>query len=113
MRFEPTDPPRTFRVGTERQIEMSDCGQIHLEADEQVTFVTPAGRQHDFAAKSWGFYATPSVNGRLVAQGFKTALVRNSGGRWYVMVVDTDHMEDFEAYLKREGNAVEEWLDER
>ena len=113
MKIEVTEPPRKFRVGAQGQIEISDCGKIHLDADEQITFVTPAGREHDFSAKAWGFYATPSVNGRLVAQGFKTALVRNSDGKWYVMVVDPDHMEAFESYLEREGNAVEEWLDER
>lgn len=113
MRIDVKEPPRTYRVGASGEIEISDCGRIYLEPDEQVTFVTPAGREHDFAAKSWGFYATPSVNGRLVTQGFKTALVRNSAGRYYVMVVDSANVAEFEAYLRNEASVVEEWLDER
>ncbi|MEW5919759.1 MAG: hypothetical protein AB1796_02165 [Bacillota bacterium] len=70
-------------------------------------------KEHDFAAKAWGFYATPSVNGRLKDQGFKTALVRNNAGRVYVMVVELERMADFERYLQAEKNTVIEWLDER
>lgn len=113
MRFEPRQPPRKFRVGLARQIELSDCGRVHLAPDEQVTFVTPAGREHDFAAKSWGFYATPSVNGRLRDQGLRTALVRNAHGRLYVMVVEPERIEEFHAYLREERQHVVEWLDER
>lgn len=100
-------------MGLKKQIEISDCGRVELGADEQVTFVTPSGKEYDVAAKSWGFYATPSINKRLREQGFKTALVKNSRGRFYVMLVDPDRMAEFEAYLQEEKQAVEEWLDER
>jgi hypothetical protein len=113
MKIVKKEPPRVFQVGEGRKISISDCGKIHLEPDEQVTFVTATGKEHDFAAKSWGFYATPSVNGRLVNQGLKTALVKNSYGRYYIMVVDTERIPDFEAYLSSEKNEVVEWLDER
>ena len=113
MRFERTDPVRVFNVGLEGQIDISDCGRVYLEQDEQVTFVTPSGKEHDFVAKSWGFYATPSINGRLVDQGFKTALVKNSFGKYYIMVVDPDKMTDFNAYLETERHEIAEWLDER
>ncbi len=113
MRFERTDPVRVFQVGLDQQISISDCGRIYLEPDEQVTFVTQAGKEHDFVAKNWGFYATPSINGRLADQGFKTALVKNSFGKYYIMVVDPDKMADFKAYLKIERHEIAEWLDER
>ncbi len=113
MRIETTNPRRVFQVGLRRQIDISDCGRLYLERDEQVTFVTPAGKEHDFVAKSWGFYATPSINGRLADQGFKTALVKNSFGKFYIMVVDPEQMVDFNAYLKTERHEVAEWLDER
>jgi hypothetical protein len=35
-----------------------------LEPDEQVTLTTRR-RQYDVAPKEWGFYAAPSLNGRL------------------------------------------------
>ena len=113
MKFERTDPVRVFQVGLDQQISISDCGRIYLEPDEQVTFVTPAGKEHDFVAKNWGFYATPSINGRLADQGFKTALVKNSFGKYYIMAVDPDKMADFKAYLKIERHEITEWLDER
>ncbi len=105
--------PRIFQVGENGEINISDCGKIYLDPDEQVTFVTVTGKKHDFTAKSWGFYATPSVNGRLVHQGFKTALVKNQSGRYYIMVVDVDRIPDFETYLSVEKNEVVEWIDER
>ena len=94
-------------------IEIADCGAIHLDADEQVTFITPSEREHDFVAKSWGFYATPSVNGRLKRQGFKTALVRNPAGAYYIMVVEAERVAEFLDYCNGEGQEVQEWLDER
>jgi hypothetical protein len=113
MHFTPKTPPRLFRTGQGEAITIADCGEMRLAADEQVTFVTEDGRRHDFAAKDWGFYATPSVNGRLRDEGFKTALVRNRQGRRYVMVVNRTRMAAFEAYCRAESQQVEEWLDER
>ena len=113
MKMNPKNPPRKFRVGEHKQIEISDCASIELSADEQVTFVTPSGKEYDVARKSWGFYATPSVNGRLVKQGFKTALVKNAFGQCYVMLVEPEKMEDFKKYIQQENSQVVEWLDER
>jgi hypothetical protein len=114
MRFEEKRPPRGFTVGKKGDITIKDCGRVFLAADEQVTFVTPSGKEHDFAAKSWGFYSTPSTNARLKEQGFKTALVRNTRtGRWFVMAVEKEKRADFEAYIASEDCRVEEWLDER
>ena len=113
MRIKKIEPPRIFRVGEGNKVEISDCARISLGPDEQVTFVNEPGKEHDFTAKSWGFYATPSVNARLVEQGFKTALVKNKLDRYFIMVVDTGCMADFEAYLKAEKNELIEWLDER
>ncbi len=113
MELEQVKPPRRFRVGLRRQIELSDCARVRLAPNEQITFVTDDGREHDFAAKEWGFYATPSVNGRLKEQGLRTALVRNSAGRHYVMVVIESRMDAFHEYLRQEEQTVVEWLDQR
>ena len=113
MKIVKKEPPRKFLVGEDCKVEIADCGQIYLESDEQVSFVTVSGKEHDFAAKSWGFYATPSMNSRLVNEGFKTALVKNQSGRYYIMIVDADRLPDFEAYLSTAKNKVVEWLDER
>lgn len=113
MKLDLKNSPRTFRVGLEQQIEISDCGTVRLSANEQVTFVTDSGKEYDVAAKDWGFYATPSMNGRLKNQGFKTALVRNSKGQVYIMLVEPEKMDLFQQYLTDDKNEVVEWLDEQ
>jgi len=107
------DPPRSFFVGRNAAIEMKDCGRVLLEADEQVTFIIASGAEYDVARKEWGFYATPSVNGRLKEQGFKTALVKNLQNRYYILLVEQDKTEQFFSYLQQEESELVEWLDER
>lgn len=111
MKLATKSPPRVFRPAP--GIAISDCGDVQLDADEQVTLVSAAGKRLDVAAKDFGFYATPSVNSRLVHEGFKTALVRNAAGQVYIMVVDRDRLDRFEAYCRSERQTVLEWLDER
>jgi len=112
MQWQEKEPPRVFTVGVNQSIEIRDHGDIFLEPDGQVTFVTPNGSRHDFAAKDWGFYATPSVNGRLSSEGFKTALVQNEAGLLYVMVVEVEKRDLFDRYCAVENQNVLEWLDE-
>ncbi len=112
MRLKIKDKPRVFKVGKNQDIEIQDHGDIYLAPDEQVTFVTELGARHDFARKDWGFYATPSVNGRLSTEGFKTALVRNKENRLYIMVVEEVRMKHFAKYCKDESQEIISWLDE-
>ena len=65
MEFNKKNPPRKFKVGIKKEITIKDCGTIELQNDEQVTFLTGKSAEYDVARKSWGFYATPSINGRL------------------------------------------------
>lgn len=113
MRIKRTEPPRRFRVGLKEQIEILDCAKITLAPHEQVTFVMPSGKEHDFGARSWGYYATPSINDRLKKQGFKTALVKNALGKYFVFIVDVEKMDEFQQYLVEEKHELAEWLDER
>ena len=111
MKLQEKIPPRVFHPAP--GIAISDCGDLELAADEQVTMISGTGKRMDVAAKNFGFYATPSVNGRLKNEGFKTALVRNRAGQVYVMVVDTERMAEFRGYCAAESQTVLEWLDER
>ena len=78
-----------------------------------ISFVNPEGKEYDIVAKDWGFYATPSINGRLLDEGFKTALVKNSFNKFYIMLVDPNKMEVFDKYLETDNQELVEWLDER
>lgn len=104
--------PREYNVGRDDKITIKDCGQIHLDPDEQVTFMTADDREYDLCRKDWGYYATPSMNDRLKRFGFKTALVRNSKGQIFIMLVESDKLGLFKQYLSDEDNTVLNWLDE-
>ena len=112
MKFTPKDPPRRFAVGNAVTFEMKDCGSLALEPDEQVTFTTPAGGEYDLARKDWGFYATPSLNGRLPQFGLRGVLIRNRlTGRYFVLLVERGRVDSFAAYCAQESLDTVAWLD--
>lgn len=113
MKIDERQPPRRFSAGRHSAIELSDCGSVSLSPDEMVTFVTESGGEYDVCRKSWGFYATPSINGRLAGFGFRTALTRNDMGRYFVMLVEKAQISSFMGYLHDEQMELVEWLDER
>ena len=111
MKITEQQPPRVFRTGRAQPIDLHDCARILLDADEQVTFVTESGAEYDVARKAWGFYATPSLNGRLRQFGLRAALVKNFIGKFYVFLVEAGREEACLAYLAAEDNVLVRWLD--
>lgn len=112
MKIDIKNPPRAFQVGNSVKFEMRDCARVALEADEQVTFVTGSGGEFDVARKDWGFYATPSLNGRLAQFGLRTVLIRNRlTQRYFILLVERGHESAFDAYLVQESCEVVAWLD--
>lgn len=111
MRFTPMNPVRRFSAGFEHKVEISDCGRVELEANEQITFTTPSGGEYDVVRKDWGFYATPSTNGRLATFGLRAVLVRNRLNRCYVLLVESDKIALFEEYMRLEKMDILTWLD--
>ncbi len=112
MKIDIKNPPRSFTVGNSVRFEMRDCGNIALSPDEQVTFMTGAGGEFDVARKDWGFYATPSLNGRLPQFGLHAALIRNTlTGRYFIMLVEQGKNAEFDAYLVQESCEIVSWLD--
>jgi hypothetical protein len=103
--------PRNFNVGIKKNITIKDMGEINLSSNEQITFITQDKKRYDFCRKDWGFYATPSINHRLKKEGFRTALVKNSQNRLYIMVVDKKFIAKFNKYCKIENQKVLLWLD--
>ncbi len=113
MNITPQSPPRAFEVGTTVKFYMHDCATIHLKPDEQVTFTTEAGAEYDVARKDWGFYATPSLNGRLAGFGLRAVLVRNRAtDRYFVLLLEKGREEAFKAYLEQECCEVVFWMDD-
>jgi 2-polyprenyl-3-methyl-5-hydroxy-6-metoxy-1,4-benzoquinol methylase len=111
VKFTPIDPPRVFQTGRDEPIAIRDCGRIALEPDEQVTFVTESGSEYDVTRKAWGFYAAPSLNGRLLDYGLHAALARSLVGKYYLFLVQRGCEDAFADYLRREQNVLVRWLD--
>src|SRR5262245_18556504 len=111
MKFAQKSPPRRFAVGNADKIEIRDCGNLALEPDEQVTFLTESGAEYDVARKDWGFYATPSLNSRLERFGLRGVLVKNRKNQFFVMLVERGKEPAFQRYLDVESLAVVTWLD--
>ena len=111
MKLKMMEPPRIFTVGKENNIHIRHCADISLEANEQVTLVTPSGTEYDVVRKSWGYYATPSLNGRLRDFCLRAVLVRNKSGRLYLLLVEEGSEAEFQAYLANEQQVIVCWLD--
>lgn len=111
MRFDAHDPPREFVVGFGDPVRLKDCGDVDLAPDEQVTFRTETGGEYDVARKAWGFYATPSLNGRLERFGLRGVLVKNRHGQFFVLLVERGKEPLFQDYLDAEQLLVVAWLD--
>lgn len=112
MKFDPQNPPRTFTVGFGPTITMKDCGRLHLDPDEQVTCLTESGGEYDVVRKDWGFYATPSLNGRLARFGLRGVLVLNRLGHLFVLLVEKGREDSFDRYRADEGLSIVHWLDD-
>mgnify|MGYP001231063056 CR=1 FL=1 len=111
MKVTINEPPRTFKVGPAGRIQLKDCAHINLEADEQITLKTEDGGEYDLVRKEWGFYATPSLNGRLPRFGLRAVLVRSPGNLYYVMLVEAGKESLFHEYLALENHQIISWLD--
>jgi hypothetical protein len=113
MKLTLIEPPRQFEVsGAGVKLLLSDCARIGLEADEQVTFTTSAGGEFDVTRKDWGFYATPSTNGRLKSFGLRAALVLSSYGRLFVVLVESGKENGFFDYVQTDQQRFLTWLDD-
>ena len=112
MKFMSQQPPRAFQVGPNGQITLLDYGKISLEPNEQVTFTLPEGGEYDVARKEWGFYATPSLNGRLEQYGLRGVLIKNRAtGKFFVLLVEKGKEKQFDDYCRQENLAVVAWMD--
>lgn len=111
MKIDLKNPPRSYEVGRTVKLQMKDCGTVRLEPDEQLTFTTEAGAEYDLARKDWGFYATPSLNGRLQQFGLRTVLVKNMIGRFFVLLVENGKEALFNKYVEVEELRIIVWLD--
>jgi hypothetical protein len=103
---------RNFLVGRKNNITIKHCANIDLNSDEQITFVSKR-KEFDFVKKNWGYYVTPSINGRLINFNYDTALVKNRNGLYYVLVVEKNKKKSFKRYISSEKNYLVCWLNSK
>lgn len=108
------EEPRVFQL---KGYQIKDLGSIHFYVDEQKTneffsLETKEGRKCDIAATSWGYYLGPSLNSRLVREGFCAALVLNAQNQVYLMAVEDGKSEEFAAYLSDSDARVLTWIND-
>lgn len=102
---------RDFTVGI-KKIKITHKANIFLSDNEMVTFIDKRKMSYDIVKKSWGYYATPSINGRLRNNKFKTALVSNEHGKIFIMLVEKNNINKFKIYCKNEKQKIIIWLDD-
>ncbi len=95
---------RKFYAGY-KKVLLKDCGSIILRDDEQVTFIHK-NSEYDVAKKNWGYYATPSLNGRLKKFNFRTFVVRNTDNKFYIMLVHKEKYRQFRKYISDQKNKM-------
>ena len=111
MRYFEIEPPRQFEVG-ETPVKIRHVANVELDADELISLVSPDNRELDIVAKAWGYYVTPSLQGRLKRNGMRAALMRNVMTRQlFVVAVHQDEIESWETYMKAENQELVIWLD--
>ena len=111
MKFKKINPPRSFSVGfPSNEIILSHVMDLELAADEQGTFLTSDGRELDLCRMSCGYYAVPSLNGRLKKFGYRSCLI-NSGNRRYLHLVENERMNEYLSYVSDQNMEIVAWLD--
>ena len=99
-----TKSNRLFTVGISK-VKIRDRGNMYLSNNHQVTFKYKDS-EYDVCKKNWGYYATPSINGRLKGFGFKTYLIINKFKKIYIFLVHKNKILEFKKYLKKEKNSI-------
>jgi len=111
VKIDVNDPPRVFKVGLGEIIQLKDCAHVHLEPDEQVTFLTESGAEYDVARKDWGFYATPSLNARLERFNLRGVMVKNRKVQYFILLIERGKEPLFRRYLDIEQLEIVTWMD--
>jgi hypothetical protein len=111
MKITTIDPPREYQCGFNIKRTLRDCARVELAADEQITLLAESGAEYDVTKKDFGFYATPSTNGRLARFGLRTAIARNRLGQLFILLVERGKEPLFDRYLSEEKMQLVIWLD--
>jgi len=111
MKIDKDGLPRTFRVSANGEVTITHSADVYLEHDEQITLRTDSGTEFDIARKSFGYYASPSLNNRLVNFNLRAAIVRGrQSGRAYILMCETGKEEEMQKYCDWDDLRIICWI---
>ena len=94
---------RIFQPNKKKRLFLNHVENINLKNNELVTFVDN-NHEYDVVKKAWGYYATPSINKRLVNNNFLTFLVKNRvTSDLFIFLVQKNKVKLFKDYIKKEN----------
>lgn len=100
---------RKFKVGI-NNIILTEAAKISLKQNEIVTFVN-GKTEYDIVKKGWGFYATPSINSRLLKFNLRTCIIKSTVTKnSFIVLVQKDKEKKFRKYLKNEKCKIVKWM---
>tara|TARA_Y100000992_G_C21048314_1_gene388302 strand:+ start:263 stop:601 length:339 start_codon:yes stop_codon:yes gene_type:complete len=100
---------RSFAL--QSKIKLTHKADIMLKNNELITFKSN-GSEYDVVKKDWGYYATPSLNKRLLSFNLRAVLVvSQKTGNLFVLLVHTKFKKKFSIYIKKEKLKILTWLD--
>lgn len=100
---------RKFKVGI-NQITLKEVAKISLKKNEMITFFN-GKTEYDVVKKNWGYYATPSINSRLLKFDLKTCLIKSKEtNNKFITLVHKKKRKEFNKYLKNEKCIIVKWL---
>lgn len=94
---------RIFQPNKKEKLFLKHVANINLNNNEVITFVDK-GDEYDVVKKAWGYYATPSINKRLVNNNFLTFLVKNKKTNGlFIFLVKKNKVKLFKDYIKKQN----------
>ena len=101
--------PRIFLVSKKNNIFLKDVGRVYLQENENLTITSKNKKNFEICRKSWGYYATPSLNFRLKKSGLKAVLVKQKK-KYFILLVDVKKKKEFYYYKKIENYKIIKWF---
>ena len=98
---------RRFKVN---KVNIKHVGNLSLNSFETITFISKDKSEYDISKTDWGYYATPSINYRLLKNKFKTFIVFSKlCKKIFIHIVHKNRIGKYKKYLKTQNLEIIPW----
>jgi hypothetical protein len=99
---------RRYNIGS---VCITDVASVVLNNDEQITLMEKNYNfQYDICKKSWGYYATPSLNSRLKKNNLSSYIVKSKkNNKIFIHLVKKSKKKSYLLYLKSQNMEIINW----